>query len=254
MKREAGTTRRIADPKIVDYLTVPINDEPVEVLGYLIPKKFKSFFLVRDEGSRRNWSAEWLMEIGAEGTPKVIEVTPRGLSNQVEIWINGNGMFLFRDETDSVSPRQIEILHQHYRRFIVASLQIAIQVHTYEGDGKSHKWTVLSKTRDISRKDLSAFEKEIINRSAKRRLTPEFLKKVEREHSQEVKRVKRTGEKLKVNEILAVKYLVSVKTIESWLVKAKKISPPLTKKVGKLVPAKKKTPTKKKGSTNVKKS
>lgn len=226
-------------PKIVDYLTLPISHEPVEVMGYLIPKRFKAIFLVQDERSLRNWSAEWLLEFGDEGTPKVIEVTPRGLSNQYEIWINGNGVYIFKEETDSVSPRQIEILQQHYRRFVVAALQIAIQVHTYQGDGKSHKWTVMGKTRDISRKDLSLFEKEIVNRSAKRRLTPEFLKKIQREHAQEVKRAKSTGEKLKVNEILAVNHLVSVKTIESWLVKAKKISPPATKASRKVVQSKK---------------
>ena len=219
-------------PILVDRLTLPTNMKPAEVMGYVIPKQFRAFFMVQEnKESLRNWSVEFLIEIGDEGTPKVLEVIPRGLCNQDQLWIQDERYF-FKKEHDSVTPRQLEILQKHYRRFVVASLQIAIQVHTYKGDGTSHSWTVLSKTRNIPTQTLIAFANEMVNRTVKT-LTPEFLKKIEREHLEETRRVKLTGEKLKVNKNLSDKYLVSVKTIESWLVKAKEIS---VKETGKTKP------------------
>jgi hypothetical protein len=216
-------------PILGDRLTLPTNMEPAEVMGYVIPKQFRAFIMVREsEVSLRHWSVEFLIEIGEQGTPKVLEVTPRGLSDQDQLWIQDE-RYYFKKEHDSVTPRQLEILYKHYRRFVVASLQIAIQVHTYKGDGTSHSWTVFSKSRNIPTQTLIAFANEMVNRTVKT-LTPEFLKKIEREHFEETRRVKLTGEKLKVNKNLSDKYLVSVK---SWLVKAKEIS---VKETGKTKP------------------
>jgi hypothetical protein len=192
-------------------------------MGYQIPKKFKILFLIEDEDSKiRNWSLELIIEIGELGTPKVLEVTPRGLSDQDEIWLDGSGKYLFREPHDSVTPRQLEILQMNYRRFVVCALQVAIQSHTYEGDGIDHKWTFMGKSRDVPRQDLISFGKEMANLTSRTRLTNEFLKQVEREHLELKKAAK--DRKFKGNEILAQKYLVEVKTIESWLAKAKKVS------------------------------
>lgn len=211
------------DPIIVDLFSNPIDGAPAELMGYQLPKKFQTFLLIEDESSKiRNWSLEFIIEIGELGTPKILQVTPRGLSDQDELWIDANGFYLFKKPHDSVTPRQIEILQKHYRRFVVTALQIAIQFHTYKGDGENHKWTVMSKSREISRKDLTAFGKEMTNLTSRTRLTNEFLKSIEREHL-ELKRASE-GRKFRGNEDLAQKYLVEVKTIESWLAKAKKIS------------------------------
>ena len=210
-------------PVFVDLLSFPLDFEPVELMGYQIPRKFKILFLIEDEDSKvRNWSLELKIEIGELGTPKVLEVTPRGLSDQDEIWIDGSGEYLFREPHDSVTPRQLEILQMNYRRFLVCALQVAIQTHTYQGDGINHKWTLMGKSRDVARQDLVSFGKEMTNLTSRTRLTNEFLKQIEREHS-ELKELSK-GRRFKGNEILAERYFVQVKTIESWLVKAKKVS------------------------------
>ena len=221
---EKGKKRKASVyPVFVDLLSFPLDFEPVELMSYQIPRKFKISFLIEDEDSKvRNWSLELIIEIGELGTPKVLEVTPRGLSDQDEIWLDGSGEYLFREPHDSVTPRQLEILQMNYRRFVVCALQVAIQTHTYQGDGINHKWTLMGKSRDIPRQDLVSFGKEMTNLTSRTRLTNEFLKQIEREHLELKKAAK--GRKFRGNEILAQKYLVEVKTIESWLAKAKKVS------------------------------
>ena len=221
---EKRKTRKVSVyPVFVDLLSFPLDFEPAEVSGYQIPRKFKALFLIEDEDSKiRTWSLELVIEIGELGTPKILEVTPRGLSDQDEIWLDGSGEYLFREPHDSITPRQLEILQMNYRRFVVCALQVAIQTHTYQGDGVNHKWTVMGKSRDIARQDLISFGKEMANLTSRTRLTNEFLKQIEREHSE--LKMKSKGRRFKGNEFLAQKYLVEVKTIESWLVKAKKVS------------------------------
>jgi hypothetical protein len=80
----------------------------------------------------------------------------------------------------------------------------------------------MGKSRDIPRQDLVSFGKEMTDLTSRTRLTNEFLKQIEREHLELKKAAK--GRKFRGNEILAQKYLVEVKTIESWLAKAKKVS------------------------------
>jgi hypothetical protein len=237
---EKGKKRKVSVyPVFVDLLSFPLDSEPVEVSGYQMPRKFKTTFLIEDEDSKiRTWSLELIVEIGELGTPKILEVTPRGLSDQDEIWLDGSGEYLFKEPHDSVTPRQLEILQMNYRRFVVCALQVAIQSHTYEGDGINHKWTFMGKSRDVPRQDLISFGKEMANLTSRTRLTNEFLKQVEREHLELKKAAK--GRKFRGNEILAQNYLVEVKTIESWLAKAKKIS---VTKTG----SKKITQTKRKG-------
>ena len=208
---------------LVDYISEPIDFAPIKLLEYQIPRRFKSFLLLSDENSKpRNWSVEFLFEIGVLGTPKVIQVTPRGLTDQEEIVLDGKADYIFEEDHDSVTPRQLEMLQKHFRRLVIASLQIAIQTHTYQGDGSKHKWTVMKKNRNISRENLIAFSKEMANITAKTRLTDEFLKKIEEEHS-DLKKNWKVG-RFSGNDYLATKYLVDVKTIESWLSKAKKVS------------------------------
>ena len=221
---EKGKKRKaFVYPVFVDLCSFPMDFEPADLMGYQIPKKFKILFLIEDEDSKfRTWSLELIIEIGDLGTPKVLEVTPRGFSDQDEIWLDGSGEYLFRETHDSITPRQLEILQMNYRRFVVCALQVAIQTHTYQGDGINHKWTLMSKSRDVTRQDLISFGKEMTNLTSRTRLTNEFLKQVELEHS-ELKKASQ-GRKFRGNEILAQKYLVEVKTIESWLVKAKKVS------------------------------
>ena len=221
---EKGKKRKASVyPVFVDLLSFPLDFEPIELMSYQIPKKFKISFLIEDEDSKvRNWSLELIIEIGELGTPKVLEVTPRGLSDQDEIWLDGSGEYLFREPHDSVTPRQLQILQMNYRRFVVCALQVAIQTHTYQGDGINHKWTLMGKSRDVARQDLVSFGKEMTNLTSRTRLTNEFLKQIEREHSD--LKIKSNGRRFRGNEELAQKYLVEVKTIESWLAKAKKVS------------------------------
>lgn len=213
-------------PKIIDYYTVPIKPAPTKISGYELPKQFKAFFMVQDQDQRsvRNWSVEILIDIGDEGTPTILEMIPRGLTYQNQLWLDGSGNYIYREEHGSVLPVHLEILQKHYRRFLKLALEIAIQVHVYKGSGKAHSWTILTKNRDIPIKDLSSFGKEVVNTSSKRRLTKEFLSKILKEHEQERKRAEKVGGKFKGNSNLANKYLVEVKTIESWVARAKKVS------------------------------
>jgi len=222
----AGKYQKTAYPIIVDYYTVPIKPAPTKISGYELPKQFKAFFMVQDQDQRsvRNWSVELFIEIGDEGTPTILEIIPRGLTYQDQLWTDGSGNYIYKEEHSSVLPAHLEILQKHYRRFLKLALEVAVQIHVYKGNGKTHTWTILTKNREIPIKDLSSFGKEIVNTSAKRRLTKEFLLNILKEHEQERKRAEKVGGKFKGNSNLANKYLVEVKTIESWVAKAKKVS------------------------------
>jgi hypothetical protein len=216
--------RKSIDPVIVDYSTFPVSAKAAKIYEYEIPKQFKSIFMVRDVNSYRNWSVEFLIEIGDQGTPTILEITPRGLSSQSEIWIDGVGKYLFKEEHNSVTASQLEIIQRHLRRFLTQSIEIATQVYTPKGNKNNYSWTISGKNRQISTDKLRELNKSVINSSAKRRLSDEFLMKISREHNLELKKAEKTGSRFRGNEHLSLKYMVSVKTIESWLVKSKKVS------------------------------
>lgn len=211
--------------KIVDVVTMPTGSlESTKLLDYEVPKEFVAHFLIRDESplsnNSSNWSVELRIQIGDLGTPMVTSISQRGLTQQDEIVIDGLGNYQVIEPHTGVSRKQIAIVEKNLRLLIDYSLSIALQTHSPVAGG----FTLLSTTRKISEKDLKRFRKEMIDRSAKTKLTPEFLSFISRIYISEVKRAEKAKDRCRTTEVIqeATGFQSSKGTVETWVSRARK--------------------------------
>lgn len=211
--------------KIVDAVTVPTGTlESTKLLEYEVPKEFVAFFLIKDESPLSNngfnWSVELRIQIGDLGTPIVTSLSQRGLTQQNQIVIDGLGNYQVIQPHAGVSRKQIAIVEKNLRLLIDYSLSIALQTHSPVAGG----FTLLSTTRKISEKDLKRFRKEMIDRSAKTKLTPEFLSYISEIYISEVKRAEKAKDRCRTTEVIqeATGFQSSKGTVEVWVSKARK--------------------------------
>lgn len=211
--------------KIVDAVTMPTGTlESTKLLEYEVPKEFVAFFLIKDESPLSNndfnWSVELRIQIGDLGTPIVTSISQRGLTQQDEIVIDGLGNYQVIEPHAGVSRKQIAIVEKNLRLLIDYSLSMALQTHSPVADG----FTLLSTTRKISEKDLKRFREEMISRSAKTKLTPEFLAYISKIYISEVKRAEKAKDRCRTTEVIqeATGFQSSNKAVEVWVRRARK--------------------------------
>jgi hypothetical protein len=221
--------------KIVDAVTMPTGSlESAKLLDYEVPREFVAYFLIKDESplsnNGLNWSVELRIQIGDLGTPLVTSLSQRGLTQQNEIVIDGLGNYQVIQPHAGVSRKQIAIVEKNLRLLIDYSLSIALQTHSLVAGG----FTLLSKTRKISEKDLKRFRKEMIDRSAKTKLTPEFLSYISKIYISEVKRAEKAKDRCRTTEVIqeATGFQSSKGTVEKWVSRAREegLLPPVSYK------------------------
>lgn len=210
-------------PRIVASLTdLAGNEKPVPVMGYEMPETFKAFFLIEDDLSGRCWSLEILVKIGEEGTPQVLEVITRGLSDQREFRSTGISDWISEMPREGVTRQQLATVENWFTKFLSASVEIALQIHTYQGDGTKHSWTVSGGSRVLEIKELKSFGDEMRIRIGRTKRTPEFLKEVARIYKSELTRSSKAGDRPKPKERVAEEFFAGGKTAESWIALARK--------------------------------
>ncbi len=215
-------------PVLIDKVTHIFGEspKPIEIMGYLVPETFRAFFLIEDERSQKCWSLELLVKLGDEGTPRIMEQITRGLSDQRQINISlasdGGSGWVYQLPHEGVRRQQVKTVETWFSNFLVASLEIAIQIHIYKGDGLNHAWTVFSRSRIIEIGELKAFAKEIGNLTARTRRTPEFLKEISQIYRDEEVRASKYGDRKKMSQVISDEYLVTIKTAEGWIALARK--------------------------------
>ena len=211
--------------KIVDAVTMPTGTlESAKLLEYEVPKEFVAYFLIKDESPLNNngfnWSVELRIQIGDLGTPIVTSLSQRGLTQQNQIVIDGLGNYQVIQAHAGISRKQIAIVEKNLRLLIDYSLSVALQTHSPVAGG----FTLLSTTRKISEKDLKRFRKEMIDRSAKTKLTPEFLSYISEIYISEVKRAEKAKDRCRTTEVIqeATGFQSSKGTVEAWVTRARK--------------------------------
>ena len=224
--------------KIVDAVTMPTGElETVELLKYQVPKEIVAHFLIKDEShlNRKglNWSVELRIQIGELGTPILQSLTHRGLSMQREITIDGLGNYIITSEHSAVSRKQIGLVEKNLGNLLDQSLSLMLKAHIPADRGG---FTISSGSRKVQDKDLNMFRKEMKNRSAKTKLTPEFLLFVSKIYLGEVERAKKAGDRSRTTEVIweATGFRSDKKTVEAWVAKARRegfLPPSVHKKV-----------------------
>ena len=211
--------------KIVDAVTMPTGSlASAKLLEYEVPKEFVAYFLIKDESPLSkngfNWSVELRIQIGDLGTPIVTSISQRGLTQQDEIVIDGLGNYQVIQPHAGVSRKQIAIVEKNLSLLIDYSLSIALKTHSQVAGG----FTLHSTTRKISEKDLKRFRKEMIDRSAKTKLTPEFLSYISKIYISEVMRAEKAKDRSRTTEVIreATGFQSSNKTVEAWVSRARK--------------------------------
>jgi hypothetical protein len=211
--------------KIVDAVTMPTGSlESAKLLEYEVPKEFVAYFLIKDESplsnNGLNWSVELRIQIGDLGTPIVTSLTQRGLTQQNEIVIDGLGNYQSIEPHSGVSRKQIALVEKNLRLLIDYSLSIALKTHSPINGG----FTLLSTNRKISERDLKRFREEMISRSAKTKLTPEFLAYISKIYISEVKRAEKAKDRCRTTEVIeeATGFQSSSKAVEAWVRRARK--------------------------------
>ena len=210
--------------------------ELIEFLGYEIPDRFsvQMWFSLEDFNDPQGKSifldppfgVKFSYEIGAEGTPNVVEVRIQGTQNErasesdplandfgiyegIEIQGFGVRGRVFRHHLGFVEKKFTDIL--------IIGLQFVIQGEYKKRDltsGKQIEYIM----KKVDRPSLLAFEKKIREEVGKsRKLTPEFLKRILEDRTR-YKNAK--GSHYGFNEYLASKENVGVKAVEKWIAKA----------------------------------
>jgi hypothetical protein len=239
---------------VVDALTMPTGEmEVAQLLDYQVPREIVAYFLIEDESPSNknglNWSVELRIKIGSLGTPFLQSLTHRGLSIQKQLTVDGIGNYVSTAEHSAVSRKQIALVEKNLSELIDQSLSLMLESHLPTPNGG---FTVLSRARKVDQKDLLRFRKEMRNRAAKTRLTPEFLSFIAKIHREEVARSKKAGDRCRTTEVIreATGFKNDKKTVEAWVSKARRegfLTKTDKKKVSATKAGRKKTTTKKKG-------
>jgi hypothetical protein len=152
------------------------SPQPIEVDGYYIPDKFgmRLYF-----SSFKNKGAEWCatldIEVGKDGIPRTVSMSVSGDSFSVQ----GNQ----RRKLTSlarVEKNHLELVAQELRR--LEALSVAIAASTWSFSPKTKQWHFyfFDNSQDLAqqRKDLKAFEKEVMNRTAYRKIDNHFQERI----------------------------------------------------------------------------
>jgi hypothetical protein len=212
--------------RFVDALTMPTGEMDVaQLLDYQVPREIVAYFLIKDESPSNknglNWSVELRIRIGSLGTPNLQSLTLRGLSIQKQITVDGIGNYVSTAEHSAVSRKQIALVEKNLSELIDQSLSLMLESHLPTPDGG---FTVLSRARKVDQKDLLRFRKEMRNRGAKTRLTPEFLSFIAKIYKDEVTRSKKAGDRCRTTEVIweATGFKSDKRTVETWVSKARR--------------------------------
>ncbi len=211
---------------VIDAVTVPLGElETVDLMDYQVPREIVAHFLIKEESpinrNGLNWSVELRIKIGELGTPILKSLTHRGLSRQKEISIDAFGNYISTSEHSGVSRKQLALVEKNLGDLIDKSLSLMLASHSpATGEG----FTVLSRNRKVSEKELMRFRKEMKNRSAKTKLTPEFLSDISKIYLAEVARSKKAGDRCRTTEVIweATGFKSDKRTVEVWVSKARK--------------------------------
>jgi hypothetical protein len=160
-------------------------------------------------------------EIGAEGTPNVVEVRIQGGQNEradeSNPFVNDFGIYEGIEVRGRVFRHNLGFVEKNYTDILITGLQFVIQKEYKKRDLKSGK-EIDYITKRIDRASLLAFEKKIRDQVGKsRKLTPEFLKGILEER---LKYKNSKGSHYGFNAYLASKEGVGVKAVEKWIAKA----------------------------------
>lgn len=205
--------------------------ELIDFLGYEIPNRFsvQMWFSLEDFNDPQGKSifleppfgVKFSYEIGAEGTPNVVEVQIQGGQNEraddSSPFANDFGIYEGIEVRGRVFRHNLGFVEKNFTDILITGLQFVIQKEYMKRDLKSGK-QIDYITKRIDRASLLAFEKQIREQVGKsRKLTPEFLKGILEERTR-YKKAK--GSHYGFNEYLASKENVGVKAVEKWIAKA----------------------------------
>jgi hypothetical protein len=213
---------------------VQIEDQQAELidfLGYEIPNRFsvQMWFSLEDFNDPQGKSifleppfgVKFSYEIGAEGTPNVVEVRIQGGQNEradeSHPFVNDFGIYEGIEVRGRVFRHNLGFVEKNFTDILITGLQFVIQREYKVRDlatGKKFDEIV----KKVDRASLLAFEKKIreeVGRS--RKLTPEFLKGILEERT---RYKKSRGSHYGFNAYLASKESVGVKAVEKWIAKA----------------------------------
>jgi len=196
---------------VADFAVEALEGTPTNYLTFTLPKKFKVWWQFRDLVRNGFWSVELLLEI-EEGSAKLLEITPRGLTYKEGLLIV-NKSFNYKAPTEAVAGWQLGLVKANLTDLTTHSIERLISGYTHLG-GKSWKLTGSPPTE----KEFQEIRAEVALK--KRELfTPEKAEEVRKVLEQERKRAKESGTRYRGNEVLSEVFGVTVKTAEKWSAK-----------------------------------
>ena len=207
-----------SEVKVKATSSIIFNGQPFrEFRGVSLPQSFRTYFLIPDEvevGAK--WSLEFLIEVGELGTPKALEVIPRVQASRASGYTDYKPI-------SGLSSRHFNFLYRNYKNLLLLCCDLAVN----------------PQLKNLDLETIKEYRKELIARTAKRKLDPEFLTKVRAKKKEIQKRLFEEGAKDTSNEILADYFdATSVKTVEAWL-KKEELQTVSDSKAGKKPPIKK---------------
>ena len=122
--------------EVQGYLPFEYPD-PVEAYGFLLPKTFRTYFLVEDGRFDRRWSVELLVQFGEAGTAVAQEVITRGFTNDRKF-----GKNYTLSNLEAVERWQIDATKNALSDLLTVSTLYAIEYYRYTGTIDDHALTV----------------------------------------------------------------------------------------------------------------
>jgi hypothetical protein len=196
------------------------SPQPIEVDGFYIPDKFgmRLYF-----SSFKNKGVEWFVtleiEVGKDGIPRTVSANVSGDSFSIQ----GNQ----RRKLTSlarVEKTHLELVAQELRRLEALSVSIAAETWTFDLKTKKWHFYFFDNPQDVAqnRKDLKVFEKEIMNRTAYRKIDNHFQERISRLFEKAVK--DGVSPYAYIMEVIGREEsrVISLKTAQRWVTTARK--------------------------------
>ena len=182
-----------------------LSVELVNFLGNEIPEKFSVLFWISPEDFEDPWTVKFFYEIGAEGTPTVMETRLSGFG--------GLGHFPYY-QRGRVFRHHFGWIEKNYTELFITGLQIVSQIkYTPEKLGSGHIYRKsLKKVEPMTNKKFEVQVRGILKKSRTR--TPEFYAEVARKRALYMEE---HGSHYGFNKKLAEAEGVSTKMVEKWV-------------------------------------
>jgi hypothetical protein len=196
------------------------SPQPIEVDGFYIPDKFgMRLYFSSFKKKTVEWCTTLEIEVGKDGIPRTVSMSVSGDSFSVQDNQRRKLASLAR-----VEKNHLELVAQELRRLEALSVSIAAELWTFDFETKQWVFYFFDNPQDLAqnRRDLKALEKQIMNRTAYRKIDNHFQERISSLFEKAVK--DGVSPYAYIMEVIGREEsrVISLKTVQRWVTTARK--------------------------------